>query len=274
MAPPPGTIHRHRVGDVLVTVMSDGHVELPASILRGAPALPPDPLRIQVNAFLLQADGRTMLVDAGAGDTLGPLTGHLPMALQAAGVTAEAIDTVLLTHVHSDHANGLLDSAGALAFPRAEILVHEGELAHWLDDARLAAAPAASQPAFHRARRVLTACAGQIRPLGAGRLPPWVEAVPLPGHTPGHTGYRIASGGEQLLIWGDIMHVPAVQLPHPATGVVFDVDREMAVATRQRICGILAREGTPVAGMHLEFPALVTLHAADQRYAATALPGA
>jgi glyoxylase-like metal-dependent hydrolase (beta-lactamase superfamily II) len=83
---------------------------------------------------------------------------------------------------------------------------------------------------------------------------PGVTSMPLPGHTPGHSGYMIASGGESLLIWGDIIHVPEVQVARPEVTMVFDTDPQQAAATRKRVFDMVATDRQLVAGMHVHFP--------------------
>ena len=83
---------------------------------------------------------------------------------------------------------------------------------------------------------------------------PNVTAVPLAGHTPGHTGYLVASGGDALLIWGDICHVPDIQVRQPEVTMVFDVDPDEAIRARRRAFDMTATDRMLVAGMHLHFP--------------------
>jgi glyoxylase-like metal-dependent hydrolase (beta-lactamase superfamily II) len=147
----PGIYHR-RVGDILVTALSDGAVERSVEMLRNIAAdegerLLADAFRpainISVNAFLIYVQGRLALVDTGSGDYLGSSAGHLPAALAAAGVAPEAIEAILLTHMHPDHSAGLTDLAsGTRRFPNAELVVHENEPRHWLDDAAMGRASA------------------------------------------------------------------------------------------------------------------------------------
>lgn len=70
---------------------------------------------------------------------------------------------------------------------------------------------------------------------GETEVVPSVTAVPLLGHTPGHTGYRISSGGDSLLIWGDIVHAIPLQLPNPGVTTSFDVDQPLAARTRKAL---------------------------------------
>jgi glyoxylase-like metal-dependent hydrolase (beta-lactamase superfamily II) len=78
--------------------------------------------------------------------------------------------------------------------------------------------------------------------------------MPIPGHTPGHSGYLISSGGQELLIWGDVVHVPEVQVALPDAGTNFDVDFEEARKSRKRVLDQVASDRLLVAGMHLHFP--------------------
>jgi glyoxylase-like metal-dependent hydrolase (beta-lactamase superfamily II) len=88
---------------------------------------------------------------------------------------------------------------------------------------------------------------------------PGVTAMHFPGHTPGHCGFLVASGGQSLLIWGDIVHLPEVQVPRPEVTILFDVDPPQAAATRRRVFDMVATEKTHIAGMHLHFPATAHL---------------
>ena len=67
-----------------------------------------------------------------------------------------------------------------------------------------------------------------------GEVFPGVTAIPSHGHTPGHTAYLIASGNDQLMIWGDTVHVPEVQTAFPEAGMAFDTDLAAAAASRVR----------------------------------------
>lgn len=252
------------VGPWQVLPLSDGTLDLADKLVTGLPAAEVAGLRrgtgpTSVNAFLLQREGRRVLVDAGSHAGMAPGVGRLHAALAQAGIAPESIGLVLLTHVHPDHAGGLLDEAGAPRFPRAEVALAVEEAAHWLSDAARDRAPEAARAQFDHARAWLAPY--RLRRLGAGPVAdlPGVSLVPLPGHTPGHSGYRIAAGAEGLLIWGDIMHIPAVQAPHPEAAMVFDADPALAVATRRALLAELARSGQPVAGMHIDFPGFATI---------------
>lgn len=270
----PGVFHR-RVGDAVVTALNDGFLDLPPEAVRG---IAPEELarlltsafrrptpRSAVNAFLVRSGGRVFLIDAGGGNIAGPTLGGLPANLRAAGVGPEAVDAMLMTHLHPDHVGGLLGADGRPAFPNAELLVPEPEAAFWLDEGRTP--PAGAEAYFQVARTAARAYGDRLRPFSAGEPVPGIRAEPLPGHTPGHTGYRLASGGEQLLIWGDVLHVPDVQSRRPDVFMRFDADPDTAVATRRRVLDMAAADRLAVAGMHLHFPAFAHVARAVEGYA-------
>jgi glyoxylase-like metal-dependent hydrolase (beta-lactamase superfamily II) len=260
-------MHR-RIGDITVTTLSDGFLEGSMAVMQNITvedssamlraAFRPVPRRTAVNTFLIRAKGRTALMDTGCGNKMQASSGRLLAHLAAVGVAPAEIDTVLLTHMHPDHSNGLTDDAGARIFPNAELVMHAAEPRFWLDDAAMAKADETSRLRnFQHAREQVAPY--EKRLFTGGEVFPGVTAMPLPGHTPGHTGYLVASGTEQLLIWGDIVHVPEVQVPRPDVTMAFDIDPAMAAATRLRMFDHVATDGLLVAGMHIHFPGYARL---------------
>ncbi len=257
--------HRLSVGNFIITALSDGAVAATPRVvadrspddvrrLFAACGLPPEPT-VSVNAFAIQHAGRTVLIDTGAGDKLAATLGRLPQSLAEAGLRADAIDAVLLTHMHPDHSNGLTDPSGEAAFPNAELVMHEDEYAHWLDDARMAQVSARSRrDNFEAARREMAPYRDRIRLFRQGQVMPGIYAHPLPGHTPGHTGYIVGADKKALLIWGDIVHLPDIQVEQPDIAVVLDTDKTAAIATRKRALDMAACEDFIIAGMHLHAP--------------------
>jgi len=273
----PGIIHR-RVGDIVVTAVSDGYLDGSLDVLRDIDAAEaadlvraafrPIPRRTSVNCFLVRTADRTVLIDTGCGTAMQPTSGRLFANLDAAGVPLASVDTILLTHMHGDHSNGLTDADGQALFPNATVAMHAAEWAYWKDRANLAEVERSGRgvPYFDMAQRQMAPYLDRLELFESGEITPGIAAVPLPGHTPGHTGYRIASGADSLLIWGDIAHVPEVQIPRPEITVIYDVDPTQAEASRRRILAEVAASGELVAGMHLHFPGYAHVTRAGEKF--------
>ena len=135
------------------------------------------------------------------------------------------------------------------------LVVHEAEPRHWFDDAAMArGSEREKRLMFQQAREQTVPYRSRMRTFAQGEVLPGVTAVPIPGHTPGHTGYLIESGRERLLIWGDVVHMPEVQVPRPEVSMVVDTDPEAAAESRRRVFDMVASERMLVTGMHLHFP--------------------
>jgi glyoxylase-like metal-dependent hydrolase (beta-lactamase superfamily II) len=273
----PGVYHR-KIGDIVVTTISDGYLDGNLEVMRNvdvekARRILQDAFRparrTSVNTFLIHSKGRIAIVDTGSGNYLQPSAGHVQRNLAAAGIDPKSIDTVLLTHMHPDHSAGLTDmSNGQRLFPNAELVMHENELAHWFDDGAMAKVDERSQQLYFGAGREQVApYKDRTRLFKQGEVFPGVTAVPSLGHTPGHTAYLIASNNDQLMIWGDTVHVPEVQTAFPEAGMAFDTDLAAAAASRKRMFDRVSADGILIAGMHLHFPAFSRLARRGDAYA-------
>jgi glyoxylase-like metal-dependent hydrolase (beta-lactamase superfamily II) len=273
----PGVYHR-KIGDIVVTTISDGYLDGTLDVMRNvdldkAKQILTDAFRparrTSVNTFLIHSKGRTALVDTGSGNYMAPTAGFVQRNLVASGIDPKSIDTVLLTHMHPDHSAGLTDMTnGQLLFPNAELVMHENELPHWFDDGAMAKADERSAKLFFQAGREQVApYKSRTRLFRESEVFPGVIAVPSHGHTPGHTAYLIASGNDQLMIWGDTVHVPEVQTAFPEAGMAFDTDLAAAAASRKRMFDRVSADGILIAGMHLHFPAFSRLARRGDAYA-------
>jgi len=273
---------RMQLGAFDVTALYDGHVDLDAALLRGAGPAAIDaglagafqtrgmPLQTAVNGYLVQTGAHLVLVDTGTAKLFGDHLGFLLANLRAAGHAPADVDTILLTHLHPDHAGGLLAAGGAMAFPNAQVFVPKADADYWLSREAAAAAPKDKQALFAMSRNAVAPylAAGRLTVFEPGRLlRDGVRALPAPGHTPGHTAYLFSSEKENLLVWGDIIHNAAVQFPHPEVSIEFDTDQRRAVATRRALLGQAASRRWWVAGAHLPFPGLGRIRSgADRAY--------
>jgi glyoxylase-like metal-dependent hydrolase (beta-lactamase superfamily II) len=252
-----------KVGEFSVTAVSDGVLYTSHDVILGVDKAESSRLLgvpygqqvpIDVNSFLIRHGGKLILSDAGSGHAMQPTLGKLPHNLRAVGADPAAIDVIMLTHLHSDHSLGLVDEQGRAWFPKAELLIHEVEAAFWLDRELQPRDTERIVMNSNKQRAVLAPYRGRIRRIKDGEVLPGITAIMRPGHTPGHTNWLIQSGGEALLIWGDIVHLAAVQLARPEARLIYDVDTEMAAATRQKVLDWAAKERVAIAGAHLGFP--------------------
>jgi glyoxylase-like metal-dependent hydrolase (beta-lactamase superfamily II) len=252
------------VGDVVVGVVNDGVFQISLDDIVGVPRTAVEAAQVSefrtvppwltINTFLIETGGRTVLVDTGFGDET-PQLGRLLPNLASVGVDPAGIDAILMTHMHPDHEAGLVDASGRAVFPNAELVVHEDDVAFWQDDAAYTRATPTVQRYFQLARTALAAYRGRVSQVRGGQEPvPGIVVVPTPGHTPGHTAWHVHSGADSLLIWGDVVHLPGIQLALPDAGVAFDIDSAAAAATRKRILDMVASDRIRVAGIHLDYP--------------------
>ncbi|OHZ00439.1 MBL fold metallo-hydrolase [Salinicola sp. MIT1003] len=259
------SVYHRKVGNILVSAICDGYLDTSYGIFQGitpqegeklmADACLLSPPRISVNAYLVRCQGRVALIETGSGNSMGLTLGYLADNIRAAGLALEDIEKVLLTHMHPDHSNGLTTDEGARIYPNAEIALHEDEFRHWTSDAEMARVELRKQDRYFRAaRKHLQAYKDQLSLFTEGEVFPGVMAMPIAGHTPGHTAYLIASGNDALMIWGDLVHVPNIQLTRPDVTLDFDSDPQAACTTRKRILDMVAADQLLVGGMHLDFP--------------------
>lgn len=259
-------IYRRKVGDIEVTAILDGYVPLGAqSFIGGDPAQIrqlladaslDESLPTSVNAFVVNTKERTYLLDSGTGSNtaFGPTLGRVEANLRAAGIEPAQVDAIILTHAHPDHHDGLLTAEKTARFPNAELIIHEAEHAFWHDDGVLSQAPAGVKPFFASARAALAPYAGRTRKVKAGEVAPGLALEHAPGHTPGHSILRIASGSEQLLLVGDSIHNVAIQTARPDITFVFDADGKQAAASRRRVLDMAAADKLVISGAHIAFP--------------------
>ncbi|CAI1860503.1 ribonuclease Z [Serratia proteamaculans] len=261
--------YRMPLGKFVITAVSDGTVTIPLDKLlthispqelkqRMAQEAMTPQAETSINTFVIDTGKQRVLVDTGAGPLFGKAGGHLLENLRAAGYPAETLDAVLLTHIHGDHSGGV-SLNGKPAFPNALVYVDKKDVDFWLNTANLSKVEESQRHTFKESADSLNPviAAGKLRTFTAPlRVLDGIQVLPAPGHTPGSVVYRVESEGQTLVLWGDIIHAKAVQMPDPEVAIHFDVNQQQAVQTRERILAQVAREGDWVAAAHISFPGL------------------
>jgi glyoxylase-like metal-dependent hydrolase (beta-lactamase superfamily II) len=276
--PTPGW-YRMSLGDFEITALSDGTVALPVdTLLTNTTKAKVDaalknaylkaPVETSVNCFLINTGTKLVLIDAGAGNLFGPTLGKLITNLKASGYQPEQVDEIYITHMHPDHI-GNLAKDGKIAFPNATVRAHKLEAEQWLSQANLDKAPDTMKGFFQGAMASVNpyATAGKFKPFeGETELVPGIRAVPSIGHTSGHTIYVVTSKDQKLVVWGDLIHVAAVQFADPSVTIQFDTDSKKAMAERKKQFADAAKQGYFAALAHISFPGIGQLRSEGAGY--------
>jgi glyoxylase-like metal-dependent hydrolase (beta-lactamase superfamily II) len=257
--------YRYKVGDLQVTAINDGvarrplegfirNAELPAvQKVLGDAALATDTVTIPFTTLVVNDGKKLTLLDTGNGNSGAPTSGTWMANFRAAGFAPEQVDTVVISHFHGDHINGLRLKEGNGVFANAEVMVPEAEWAFWMDDAKAAAAPDGMKPAFANVKRVFDPIKAQVKQYKPGvEVVSGVNSVAAPGHTPGHTAFVV---GGKLLALSDTTNTPALFVTNPGWHAIFDMDGAAAEATRRRMLDMAIADKLQVAFYHAPFPA-------------------
>jgi glyoxylase-like metal-dependent hydrolase (beta-lactamase superfamily II) len=287
------SFYRYKVGDIEVTVVSDGIARVPvteAFVLNAKPDevnralrdvyMEPGVFVAPFNPIVLNTGAKLALVDMGVGEAVylssKGVTGQLLANLAAAGIDPGAIDTIIISHYHGDHINGLLKADNTLAFPNAEVLVPAKEHAYWTDagEESRAATPRIAD-LFKNTRRVIghPEVMKRLRTYEWDReVIPGVLAVATPGHTPGHTSHIVTSGSSTVYVQADVTHAPFLFARHPGWHAFYDHDPAWAEATRRKVYDMLAAKKMLVQGFHYPFPSAAHVEKTSDGYREIPMP--
>ena len=268
--------YRYKVGDIQVTVVSDGKNvfkfddsfipnakkdEINAALEKAF--MPRDMMTIYFAPLVLNTGGKLVVIDTGTG-ALSKVSskgtnGLFADNFVAAGFDPKAVDTVVISHFHSDHVNGLLTADGTPAFPNAEVLVPATEWKFWTDDGEMSRAPAGRmQGLFKNNRNIFEAgLKNKVTPYEWGKeIVPGLTSVETVGHTPGHTSYVLSSGSGKVFIQSDVTNNPNLFATNPGWHAFFDQDGDIAEKTRRKVYDMVVAEKLQVQGFHYPFPGL------------------
>ena len=283
MAPTNAAVYHFKVGDFNAMVVSDGTLSFPASFFvpnadPGAVTevleehfLSAENIFAHINALYVETDEHKVLIDTGAGNGYGPTAGRLLENLQAAGVAASDIDTVMLTHAHPDHIGGILDAEGQLRLPNAQFYLSQAESDFWMADSvelpksLLDAETKAGLIAAAKAN--LSAIADRTTLFAMGdEIIPHIQAVNSAGHTPGQASFLITSGEESLLSTGDVFFSDPLNLENPDWEVAFDGDPEQGVIARRELLETVTSDRRLLLVPHMPFPGLGHVRTQEDAY--------
>ena len=191
----------------------------------------------------VRSAGKLIIVDPGLQAPDGTLIGDM----RANGIEPDAVDLVVLTHLHPDHVGWNLTD-GRPTFPNARYLAPRTDWEYWSQ-------PSVLETASH--------VRDQVAPLQNVNLLDLMDdgynitddlrAVGTPGHTPGHTSIGVSSGGQQAFILGDVAHTPA-QAHYTDWNPVFDIDGTQSRKTRHEVFDRLEAQGLMVSAGHFPDP--------------------
>jgi glyoxylase-like metal-dependent hydrolase (beta-lactamase superfamily II) len=264
-------------GDLRVTALSDGTVPQDLyKLLRGTARAHTDkllfdefltnPVEASINAFLIQGGERTILVDTGSGDLIGPGNGgKLLDSLLAVGVNASDVTDILITHIHTDHSGGLIRN-GQPAFPNATVYVSDPDLKFFLD-ASNAQRTGYPDQYFDEAVKTIGVYEkmGRVKAFHEDeQILPGITAALHPGHTPGSAFFTVRSQKRSMTFIGDSIHVAAIQFSEPNVTIIYDVKPEDAAAVRNKTFPKLAEHRELVAAPHLPFPGIGYIRVKDK----------
>jgi glyoxylase-like metal-dependent hydrolase (beta-lactamase superfamily II) len=268
-----------KMGVLQIKALADMHHERDASILI-SPENPellkhiPDDFIMQniVAVILAQYKNEAILFDTGFGSANG---GNLLNVLEKAKLTPDAITGIFITHMHPDHIGGLVHE-GKPSFPKAAVYIASEEARYFLRD-DLSDIPESQQARFANIAAIFEILRAAEIPIvtfpsgsnleeyfGNGAFS--FTSGSTFGHTPGHTVYKLASKGRELLIWGDILHVMDIQLAYPEICAVFDMDTVLAAKERRRILEYAAENKTIITGAHVAPEAFFTISKYEERF--------
>jgi glyoxylase-like metal-dependent hydrolase (beta-lactamase superfamily II) len=262
-------VYRYNLGSYQITALYDGvwYVPIDEKFVRNASSvevnnalaaafLPPRILPISFTALLVNTGAKLVLIDTGTAGQIADTAGSLLDNFKAAGVDPKAVDTILISHFHPDHIDGIKTKDGAKIFQNAEIAVPEPEWDFWMDDTNMSKAEGMVKRYFLNARRIFKDIAGEVRRFKSGsEVAPGIEAVAAYGHTPGHSAFAIHSANQSMLAMSDTVRNPYLFARHPDWQPAFDMDGPQAVEARRGMLDRVAADRMLIEAYHFPFPA-------------------
>ncbi len=283
--------YRYKVGTTEVTAVTDGAFANPLTdtFIRNvkredvnkaleAMYLDKDKVTVPYTPIVVNTGSKLIVIDTGLGPALYEqrkgIVGQFHTNLAAAGIDRNAVDTVIISHFHGDHINGLVTADNKPAFPNAEVMVPAGEWKFWNDtgEESKATGNVLVEGNFKNIKRVFGALGNKVTQYEAGKeVVPGITSMATYGHTPGHVSHVISSGNSKVMVQADVTNVPLF-VQNPGWFIQFDMDPVVAEATRRRFYDMLVAEKMLVQGFHYPFPSLGHVEKAGSGYRVIPVP--
>lgn len=269
------SFYRYKVGDFEVTVVSDGvtRFKLPPTFVANvdtadvkkalaANFYDTETFNNNYTPIVVNTGKNLVVIDTGLGEAAynqsKGSTGQFQTNMAAAGIDPKQVDTVIISHFHGDHVNGLLKADNTLAFPNAAIRVPGQEHKYWMDDGEMNKQTSDRMAGLFKNNRRIFAnaeVAKRVEPYEAGKdIVSGITGVATNGHSIGHHSHIVSSGDKSVFVQGDVTHVPYLFVRNPGWHLMFDQDPQMAEATRRKVYDMLAADKMMVQAFHYPFP--------------------
>jgi len=250
------------VGSTRIIALKDGDLTLPREILLNLDEDTSNKISeennqltfSEINAYLIFKNDKILLVDAGCRDLFGPTCGFIHEQIAKANVKSDDITDIFFTHLHPDHVAGAIDKDSKAIFPNAEVSVIEDELNFWSkDDFKDVEINGKNFADLNKA--VIKAYGERVKTIKTNQeIISGIYPVPLPGHTPGHCGFRIDDDNDSFVQMGDVLHTPNLQLANTNISVIFDVDVELGLKSRKQVFDMVCNDKIICSGGHMLEP--------------------
>ena len=250
------------VGSTRIIALKDGDLTLPREILLNLDEDTSNKISeennqltvSEINAYLIFKNDKILLVDAGCRDLFGPTCGFIHEQIAKANLKSDDITDIFFTHLHPDHVAGAIDKDSKAIFPNAEVSVIEDELNFWSkDDFKDVEINGKNFADLNKA--VIKAYGERVKTIKTNQeIISGIYPVPLPGHTPGHCGFRIDDDNDSFVQMGDVLHTPNLQLANTNISVIFDVDVEQGLKSRKQVFDMVCNDRIICSGGHMLEP--------------------